>query len=279
MTSSRTLDCHGRPLSLDRARICGIVNVTPDSFSDDGLFSDVESAVAHGVLMVKQGADMLDIGGESTRPGAAPITPEQEAARVVPVIEALITQVDVPISIDTSTPEVMRAAVNAGAGLVNDVRALQREGALKAAFDVGVPICLMHMQGQPGTMQDNPHYDDVVAEVHRFLADRLLVCQQAGIDTTQVLVDPGFGFGKTLEHNMRLLAELDRFTNLGAGILVGLSRKSFLGTITGRKMGERQVASAAAALLAVQRGASIVRVHDVAETRDALAVLRAVPSA
>lgn len=279
MTSSRTLDCHGRTLSLDRARICGIVNVTPDSFSDGGLFSDVESAVAHGVLMVKQGADMLDIGGESTRPGAAPITSEQEAERVVPVIEALITQVDVPISVDTSTPEVMRAAVNAGAGLINDVRALRREGALKAAADAGVPVCLMHMQGHPGTMQNNPHYDDVVAEVHRFLADRLLACQQAGIDTAQVLVDPGFGFGKTLEHNMRLLAELDRFTNLGAGILVGLSRKSFLGTITGRKMGERQVASATAALIAVQRGASVVRAHDVAETRDALAVLRAVPSA
>lgn len=277
MPSSTTLDCNGRPLSLDRTRICGIVNVTPDSFSDGGLFPDVESAVAHGVRLVTQGADMLDIGGESTRPGAASITPEQEVERVVPVIEGLAAQVNVPISVDTSTPEVMRAAVSAGAGLINDVRALQRKGALNAARDAGVPICLMHMQGQPGSMQDNPHYDDVVAEVHGFLAERLLACQHAGIDAAQVLVDPGFGFGKSLEHNMRLLAELDRFTDLGIGILVGLSRKSFLGTITGRKLGERQVASAAAALIAAQRGASIVRVHDVAETRDALAVLHAVP--
>lgn len=276
MSAPRTLDCGGRRLSLDRSRICGIVNVTPDSFSDGGQHADTASAVAHGLALVEQGADLLDIGGESTRPGAQQTTLQQETDRVLPVIEALAARVAVPISVDTSNPEVMHAAVAAGAGMINDIRALRREGALDAAASLGVPVCLMHMQGEPGNMQDNPHYDEVVTEVHRFLADRLLACQLAGIDATRVLVDPGFGFGKTLEHNMRLLAELERFADLGAGILVGLSRKSFLGTITGRDIAHRQVASAAAALIAAQRGAAILRVHDVAETRDALAVLHAV---
>ena len=277
--SSKVLDCNGRPLALDRTRICGIVNVTPDSFSDGGRHADTDAAVAHGLQMVAQGADMLDIGGESTRPGAAPVTSAQEMDRVLPVIEALAARTSVPISIDSSTPEVMRAAVAAGAGLINDVRALRREGALDAAVALGVPVCLMHMQGSPENMQDEPGYADVVGEVHRFLADRLLACQLAGMDSGTVLVDPGFGFGKTLQHNMRLLADLDRFADLGAGILVGLSRKSFLGTLTGRDVDHRQTASASAALIAAQRGASIVRVHDIAETRDALAVLAAVPSA
>lgn len=276
MSAPRTLDCGGRRLSLDRSRICGIVNVTPDSFSDGGQHADTASAVAHGLALVEQGADLLDIGGESTRPGAQQTTLQQETDRVLPVIEALAARVAVPISVDTSNPEVMHAAVAAGAGMINDIRALRREGALDAAASLGVPVCLMHMQGEPGNMQDNPHYDEVVTEVHRFLADRLLACQLAGIDATRVLVDPGFGFGKTLEHNMRLLAELERFADLGAGILVGLSRKSFLGTITGRDIAHRQVASAAAALIAAQRGAAILRVHDVAETRDALALLHAV---
>lgn len=276
MSAPRTLDCGGRRLSLDRSRICGIVNVTPDSFSDGGQHADTASAVAHGLALVEQGADLLDIGGESTRPGAQQTTLQQETDRVLPVIEALAARVAVPISVDTSNPEVMHAAVAAGAGMINDIRALRREGALDAAASLGVPVCLMHMQGEPGNMQDNPHYDEVVTEVHRFLADRLLACQLAGIDATRVLVDPGFGFGKTLEHNMRLLAELERFADIGAGILVGLSRKSFLGTITGRDIAHRQVASAAAALIAAQRGAAILRVHDVAETRDALALLHAV---
>ncbi len=276
MTVSSTLDCGGRLLKLDRPRICGIINVTPDSFSDGGLHADTAAAVGHGLRLVEQGADMLDIGGESTRPRAAAVTLREEMERVLPVIEALARQVSVPISVDTSNPEVMRAAVAAGAGLINDIRALRREGALDAAASLGVPVCLMHMQGEPANMQDDPRYEDVVVEVHRFLADRLLACQLAGIDSARVLVDPGFGFGKTLAHNMRLLAELQRFTDLGAGVLAGLSRKSFLGSITGRDIEHRQVASAAAALIAAQNGAAIVRVHDVAETRDALRILQAV---
>src|SRR5579875_1044777 len=263
--TSPQLDCAGRVLKLDRPRICGILNLTDDSFSGDGLRGDVEAAIARGVAMVEQGADLLDIGAESTRPGAEPVAAHAEIARVVPVIKALAKRVDVPISIDTSKPEVMRAAVAAGAGLINDVYALRREDALDAAAELKVPVCLMHMQGEPRTMQDDPHYSDVVGEVHRFLAER------------RVLVDPGFGFGKTLEHNLVLLRALDRFRDLAAGVFVGLSRKSMIGTLTGRAGGaDRATGSAAAALIAVQRGAMIVRVHDVAATRDALAVWRAV---
>lgn len=272
-----TLDCNGRALPLDRARICGILNLTDDSFSGDGLGGDVEAAVAQGVAMVGQGADMLDIGAESTRPGARPVPAEEEIARAVPVIEALAKRVEVPISIDTSKPEVMRAAVNAGAGFINDVYALRREGALDAAAELKVPVCLMHMQGEPGTMQDDPRYDDVVGEVHRFLAERVFACEMAGIDKRRVLVDPGFGFGKTLEHNLALLRALERFRDLAAGIFAGLSRKTMIGTMTGRGDGDARAAgSAAAALVAVQRGALLVRVHDVAATRDALAVWQAV---
>lgn len=276
---ARFLDCAGRVLAFDRPRIAGIVNVTPDSFSDGGRYAGVGQAVAHGVELVEQGADMLDIGGESTRPHAATVTADEEAQRVVPVISALVERVEVPISVDTSTPAVMRAAVSVGAGLINDVRALRSQGALQAVAELGVPVCLMHMQGTPANMQDHPHYHDVVTEVHAFLAQRVAACEDAGIDAARVLLDPGFGFGKTLNHNMRLLAELPRFGDLGAGILVGLSRKSFLGRITDRPLDQRQVASATAALIAVQRGAAIVRVHDVAATRDALAVLAAVDSA
>jgi len=271
------LDCNGRALKLDRPRICGILNLTGDSFSGDGLRDDVQAAVAQGMAMVEQGADMLDIGAESTRPGATSVEVAAEVERAVPVIEALAKRVEVPISIDTSKPEVMRAAVAAGAGLINDVYALRRDGALDAAAESKVPVCLMHMQGEPGTMQDDPHYDDVVGEVHRFLAERVFACEMAGIDKRRVLVDPGFGFGKTLEHNLALLRSLDRFRNLGAGVLVGLSRKAMIGTLTGRKAGaDRAAGSAAAAMIAVQRGAMIVRVHDVAATRDALAVWQAV---
>ena len=272
-----TLDCNGRALRLDRARICGILNLTEDSFSGDGLRDDVQAAVAQGVAMVEQGADMLDVGAESTRPGAAPVEAAVEAARVVPVIEALAKRVEVPISVDTSKPDVMRAAVAAGAGFINDVYALRREGALDAAAELKVPVCLMHMQGEPGTMQDDPRYDDVVGEVHRFLADRVFACEMAGIDKRRVLVDPGFGFGKTLEHNLELLRALDRLRDLAAGVFVGVSRKAMIGTLTGRKGGaDRAAGSAAAAMIAVQRGAMIVRVHDVAATRDALAVWQAV---
>ena len=272
-----TLDCSGRVLKLDRPCTCGILNLTEDSFSGDGLSGNVDAAVAQGLAMVEQGADLLDVGAESTRPGAQPVDAAAEIARVVPVIGALSKRVEVPISIDTSKPEVMRAAVAAGAGLINDVYALRREGALDAAAELKVPVCLMHMQGEPGTMQDDPRYDDVVGEVHRFLAERVFACEMAGIDKRRVLVDPGFGFGKTLEHNLALLRALERFRGLAAGVFAGLSRKAMIGTLTGRGGGvDRAMGSAAAALIAVQRGAIIVRVHDVAATRDALAVWQAV---
>ncbi len=273
-----TLDCRGRRLALDRTRICGILNITPDSFSDGGVFADTASAIAYGLALIEQGADLLDIGGESTRPGAVAISAEEEIARVVPVIEALAAQTHVPISIDTSKPEVMRAAVAAGAGLINDVYALRRPGALDAAAELGAAICLMHMQGEPQTMQENPQYDDVVGEVHRFLAERLFACQLAGIDKKKLLVDVGFGFGKTLEHNLALLRQLEKFKTLEVPLLVGLSRKSIITTLTGSSPTERVFGSVAAALIAAQRGAAIVRVHDVAATRDALAIWQAVDS-
>jgi dihydropteroate synthase len=271
------LDCAGRPLRLDRARVVGILNVTPDSFSDGAAYTDVEAAVAHGVQMAEEGADMLDVGGESTRPGAAEVSVEEELRRVLPVIEQLIARTALPIAIDTSKPEVMRAAVAAGAGMINDVHGLRREGAMDTVAELGVPVCLMHMQGEPRGMQAEPTYDDVVGEVHRFLTDRLFACELAGIDRRKVMVDPGFGFGKTLEHNLALLCALERFGNLGSGVYVGLSRKSMIGTLTGRTApADRAAGSAAAALIAVQRGARMVRVHDVAATVDALAVWRAV---
>ena len=248
-----TLDCNGRVLALDRARIAGIVNVTPDSFSDGGKHFDAQRAIAHGLKLVEEGADLLDVGGESTRPGAEPVSAQDEIARVVPVIEALAKQTSVPIAIDTSKPEVMRAAVAAGAGLINDVYALRRDGALDAAAELKVPVCLMHMQGEPRTMQDDPHYDDVVGDVNRFLTDRIFACELSGIDKKRIVVDPGFGFGKTLEHNLALLRALDQFAALGVPLLVGLSRKAMIGTLTGRELDERAVGSAAAALIAVQR--------------------------
>ena len=267
-----TLDCNGRPLDLDRPRIAGIVNVTPDSFSDGGQFADAAAAIAHGVRLVEEGADLLDVGGESTRPGAEPIDAAAEIARVIPVIEGLAKATRVPISIDTSKPDVMRAAVAAGAGIVNDVRALREDGALDAAAALGVPVILAHMLGDPRTMQDDPQYDDVVGDVHRFLTERLFACQMAGIDKKKILVDPGFGFGKTLEHNLLLLRDLKRFAEI-APVVAGLSRKGMIGKLTGREAhADRAVGSAAAALIAVQNGALIARVHDVAITRDALAV-------
>ena len=268
----RTLDCGGRELRLDRPRIAGIINITPDSFSGDGLAS-TEAAIAHGLKLADDGADLLDVGGESTRPGAEPVSAQDEIARVVPVIEALARRVTLPISIDTSKSEVMRAAVAAGAGMINDVCALRLDGALDAAAALKVPVCLMHMQGEPRTMQDAPHYDDVVSDVRRFLAERIFACEMSGIDKKRIVADPGFGFGKTLEHNLALLRALDEFSALGVPLLVGLSRKGMIGTLTGRdRHADRVAGSAAAALIAVQKGAAIVRVHDVAATRDALAV-------
>ncbi len=274
------LDCAGRPLRLDRPRVVGILNLTPDSFSDGGIHGGVDEAVAHGLRMAEEGADMLDVGGESTRPGADEVPLEEELRRVLPVIEQLIARTSLPISIDTSKPEVMRAAVAAGAGMINDVYALRRDGAMDAVAELGVPVCLMHMLGEPRSMQDDPRYDDVVGEVHRFLADRLFACELAGIDRRKVLVDPGFGFGKTLEHNLALLCALERFADLGTGVYAGLSRKHMIGTLTGRATpADRAAGSAAAALIAVQRGARMVRVHDVLPTVDALAVWHAVHAA
>jgi dihydropteroate synthase len=275
---TRIIDCGGRALVLDRPRIAGIINVTPDSFSDSGKQLDTQAAVARGLKLVEEGADLLDIGGESTRPGAETVSAETEIARVVAVIEALAKQLDVPISIDTSKPEVMRAAVAAGAGMINDVCALRQEGALDAAADLKVPVCLMHMLGEPRTMQDDPHYDDVVSDVRRFLAERIFACEMSGIDKKKIIVDPGFGFGKNLEHNLTLLRGLDQLAALGVPLMAGLSRKSMIGKLTGRDIEHRAVGSAAASLIAVQKGAMIVRVHDVAETRDALAIWQGVAS-
>lgn len=271
------LDCAGRILKLDRPRVMGIVNVTPDSFSDGGAHDTLEAAVAHGLKLAEEGADILDIGGESTRPGAAEVPVEEELRRVVPVIERLVKETSLPISIDTFKPEVMRAAVQVGAGMINDVHGLRRDGALEAAAALGVPVVLMHMQGEPRSMQDAPHYDDVVGDVHRFLAERIFAAEMAGIAKKNLIVDPGFGFGKNTQHNLALLAQLERFTELGVPVLAGLSRKRTLGELTGRDVAsDRVAASVAAHLIAAQRGAAIVRVHDVAPTVDALKVWNAV---
>ncbi len=275
--TSPQLDCGGRVLRLDRPRVMGIVNVTPDSFSDGGAHDTTEAAVAHGLQLVAEGADLLDIGGESTRPGAAPVSVEEELRRVVPVIQALAERTQVPLSIDTFKPEVMRAAVTAGAGMINDIHALRQDGALTAAAELGVPVVLMHMQGEPGSMQDTPHYDDVVAEVHRFLAERMFSAEMAGIAKKNLVIDLGFGFGKTTEHNMTLLARSERFLELGVPMLAGLSRKRSIGELTGREQPRDRVAgSVAAHLIAAQRGATILRVHDVAATVDALKIWAAV---
>ena len=272
-----TLDCAGRTLRLDRTRVMGIVNVTPDSFSDGGAHATTDAAVAHALALAAEGADILDIGGESTRPGAQEVPLEEELRRVIPVIERLSGETALPISIDTSKPEVMRAAVAAGAGMINDVCALRRDGALDAAATLGVPVVLMHMSGEPRSMQDDPRYDDVVAEVHRFLAERIFAAELAGIPKKNLVADPGFGFGKTTAHNLELLARLECFAELGVPVLAGLSRKRSIGELTGRQApAERAAGSVAAHLLAAQRGARIVRVHDVAATVDALKVWEAV---
>ncbi len=259
-----------------RPLVCGILNVTPDSFSDGGRFLEPDRAVAHGLDLVGQGADLLDVGGESTRPGADPLSVDEELERVVPVVERLVRLTDVPLSVDTSRPEVMREAVRAGARVINDVRALRTPGALVAAAQLGVPVCLMHVQGEPRTMQLAPRYGNVVAEVRSFLAERMSAAEAAGVSRDLMVVDPGFGFGKTLAHNVALLAELRQLTTLGARLMVGLSRKGMIGAITGRPVERRLAGSVSAAVLAAQRGADLLRVHDVAATRDALAVLAAV---
>jgi dihydropteroate synthase len=258
-------------LSLDRPLIMGVVNVTPDSFSDGGLYASRDAAIAHARALIGEGADILDIGGESTRPGAAAVDLDEERRRVLPVVEAL-ADCGVPVSVDTRKPALMREAIAAGASLVNDIGGAEAEGALAALAATDAAVCLMHKQGEPQTMQQAPHYDDVVREVRDYLARRAGAALSAGIARERIVVDPGFGFGKTYEHNLALLRDLGQLAALGFPVLAGLSRKAMLGKITGREPVNRVYASVAAALFAAERGARILRVHDVAATRDALAV-------
>lgn len=257
----------------------GILNVTPDSFSDGGRFRRLEDALDQARRMVDAGAAIIDVGGESTRPGAQAVGADEEQARVVPIIERLTAELAVPISVDTSKPEVMRAAVRAGAGLINDVFALRRPHALETAASLAVPVCVMHMLGEPRTMQQQPVYGDVVSEVHGFLAERVQACAVAGIPPERVLVDPGFGFGKTLAHNLQLLKHLERLQHLGGGLLVGISRKSMIGAVLDAPVEGRLHGSVAAGVLAAWKGARVIRVHDVAATVDALRVVQAVREA
>ncbi|MDG4551803.1 MAG: dihydropteroate synthase [Candidatus Contendobacter sp.] len=253
----------------------GVLNVTPDSFSDGGRYLQLDAALRRAEAMVAEGAALIDVGGESTRPGAPPVSVQEELDRVLPVVERLARALPVPISVDTSKPEVIREAARAGADLLNDVRALRLPGALEAAAASGLPVCLMHMRGEPATMQQEPVYADVVAEVHAFLAERVRACESAGISRERILVDPGFGFGKTLGHNLLLLRHLDRFTDLAAGVLVGISRKSMIGALLNAPMDDRLSGSLAAAVIAFWQGANIIRAHDVRETAQALRVCAA----
>ena len=263
-------------LDLSRPVVMGVLNVTPDSFSDGGRFREMEAALRQAERMVSEGAAIIDVGGESTRPGAAQVAEQAEVERVIPVIEAVASRFDVLVSVDTSKAGVMREAVGRGAAMINDVYALRREGALEEAAGLGVAVCLMHMQGEPRTMQENPQYEDVTGEVATFLAERVAACEAGGLPRERIVIDPGFGFGKTERHNVRLLAELTRLERLELPILVGLSRKRTLGSLTGRDVDERMPAGLAAAVLAVERGANIVRTHDVGPTVDALAVATAI---
>ncbi|MBW3760884.1 dihydropteroate synthase [Aeromonas jandaei] len=262
----------GLSLSLERPHVMGILNVTPDSFSDGGYFNQIERAVAHARQMVADGATLIDIGGESTRPGAPDVSEQEELDRVIPVVERLVSECGVMLSLDTSKAVVMREGCKAGAHLVNDVRALLEPGALDAAAEARVPVCLMHMQGQPRTMQVEPHYDDLVGEVKAFFDERIAACLAAGIAREQLLLDPGYGFGKTLAHNYQLLDAQEELLDYGLPLLVGMSRKSMIGNLLNRPVGERLAGSLACALIGMQHGARIIRVHDVRETMDALRV-------
>ena len=270
------LACGNKTLDLSRCNIMGILNVTPDSFSDGGRHNNLDAALYHAEKMITQGATLIDIGGESTRPGAVAVSVQQELDRVVPVVEAINQHFDTIISVDTSTPEVITQSYAVGAGLINDVRALQREGALLAAASTGLPICLMHMQGQPDTMQQAPSYDDVVRDIHNFLQERIVACSAVGIEKKRLILDPGFGFGKALSHNYQLLNKLDDFTALELPLLVGISRKTMIGKVLGDKPADQRLyGSLAAAVIAAMKGAAILRVHDVAETYDAIKVVEA----
>jgi dihydropteroate synthase len=273
------LPCGSRFLDLSRPQVMGILNVTPDSFSDGGRYGQRDAALRHAEAMLQAGATLIDVGGESTRPGARAVSPVEELERVAPVVEAIVRELDVIISVDTSTPAVIRETARLGAGLINDVRSLQRDGALDAAADSGLPVCLMHMRGEPATMQQSPQYPDVVAEVREFLLERLAACAEAGIGAERVILDPGFGFAKTLEHNLSLFKHLQGLHVLGRPLLVGVSRKSMIGKVLGHEVGERLYGSLALAALALSKGAHILRVHDVAQTVDVVRMIAAVETA
>ena len=273
------LPCGSRFLDLSRPQVMGILNVTPDSFSDGGRFAQRDAALRHAEAMWRAGATLIDVGGESTRPGARAVSPVEELERVAPIVEAIARELDVIISVDTSTPAVIRETARLGAGLINDVRSLQRDGALDAAADSGLPICLMHMRGEPTTMQHNPQYPDVVAEVREFLLERLAACAAVGIAAERIVLDPGFGFAKSLEHNLSLFKHLQMLHELGRPLLVGVSRKSMIGKVLGHEVGERLYGSLALAALALSKGAHILRVHDVAQTVDVVRMIAAVDAA
>ncbi|EIK53051.1 dihydropteroate synthase [Stutzerimonas stutzeri TS44] len=277
--SAARLPCGSRVLDLSRPQVMGILNVTPDSFSDGGRYALQDAALKHAESMVRAGATLLDVGGESTRPGARAVSPTEELERVAPVVEAIARELDVVISVDTSTPAVIREVARLGAGLINDVRSLRRDGALDAALDSGLPVCLMHMRGEPGDMQDDPQYADVTTEVCDFLAQRMAECVAAGIKAERIVLDPGFGFAKTLAHNLSLFRHLERLHALGRPLLVGVSRKTMIGKVLGREVNERLYGSLALAALAVAKGAQIIRVHDVAETVDVVRMIAAVQAA
>ncbi|AIG04760.1 dihydropteroate synthase [Pseudomonas fluorescens] len=277
--SSTRLPCGNRVLDLARTHVMGILNATPDSFSDGGRFDQLDVALRHAEAMVAAGATIIDVGGESTRPGARAVSPLEEMERVAPIVERIHRELDVIISVDTSTPAVMRETARLGAGLINDVRSLRRDGAMDAAAATGLPVCLMHMRGEPGTMQDAPHYDNLVEEVAEFLAGRIAQCAVAGIVAERIILDPGFGFAKTLQHNLSLFKHMESLHALGRPLLVGVSRKSMIGMALNRPVGERLHGGLALAALAVAKGARILRVHDVAETVDVVRMIEAVESA
>ncbi|WP_181295738.1 dihydropteroate synthase [Pseudomonas sp. Q2-TVG4-2] len=273
------LPCGSRVLDLSRPHVMGILNVTPDSFSDGGQHIGVDAALRHAEAMVAAGATLIDVGGESTRPGAHVVSPIEELERVAPVVEAIARELDVVISVDTSTPSVIRESARLGAGLINDVRSLSRDGALDAAADSGLPVCLMHMRGEPGNMQDDPRYDDVTAEVLSFLRERMQVCVAAGIPVERIVLDPGFGFAKSLSHNLNLFKHMEHLHVLERPLLVGVSRKSMIGQVLERDVAHRLYGSLGLAALAVAKGACILRVHDVAETVDVVRMIAAVQTA
>jgi dihydropteroate synthase len=272
----KTLNCAGKLLDLSQPQIMGILNVTPDSFYDGGLFISKEEALTQAEKLFEEGAAIIDVGGESTRPGATPVSEQEELDRVIPVIESIHKELPVIISIDTSKPQLMYEAVRAGAGMVNDVYALRQAGAVQMMADLDVPVCLMHMKGEPRTMQQDPHYEDVILDIKDFLQQRIQECEQAGVERTKIIIDPGFGFGKTVQHNLELVKQLPEFSTLGLPIMVGFSRKSTIGAILNKPADDRKSGSLSLAVIACWLGANIFRVHDVKETADALKLCVAV---